>query len=222
MEISTLYLKNTFTLLGLTIVLTINLYLSKEWNHQKGGLKLEISEAILVAVKIAGDNVLGRTAIQKLIYFLSIFGIVEVKYLPHYYGPYSADVASSIQMLSSIDFLKEKIETAETTGYTVPENWKRYLYTLSTEGEQIVRDIKKSNIQKYSDINRIVKICKDSIDFDPEILSWAAKINYILSKKGEPMTYEAIINTADSFGWKLSSEQVDMGVKLLKNLNLCK
>jgi uncharacterized protein YwgA len=183
---------------------------------------LEISDAILVAVKVAGNNALGRTSIQKLIYFLSIFEIVEVKYLPHYYGPYSADVASSIQMLSSIDFLKEKIETPETTGYSVPENWKRYLYSLSTEGEQIVKDFKKTNMGKYSEIHRIIKICKDSVNFNPDILSWAAKINYILSKKKEPMNYEAIINTADSFGWKLSPEQVKMGAKLLKNLNLCK
>lgn len=183
---------------------------------------MELSDAILVAVKIAGNNVLGRTSIQKLIYFLSIFEIVEVKYLPHYYGPYSADVAGSIQMLSSIDFIKEKIETPETTGYSVPENWKRYHYSLSPEGEQLVKDFKKSNIQKYNEIHRIIKICKDSVNFNPDILSWAAKINYILSKKRESMTYEAIIDTADSFGWKLSSEQVDMGVKLLKNLNLCK
>lgn len=183
---------------------------------------MEISDAIIVAVKIAGNNVLGRTSIQKLIYFLSIFGIVEVKYLPHYYGPYSADVSSSIQILSSIDFLKEKIETPETTGYSVPENWKRYLYSLSTDGEQLAKDIKKSDTLEYGEIYRIIKICKDSVNFNPDILSWAAKINYIISKKGEPMTYEAIINTADSFGWKLSPEQVNMGVKLLKNLNLCK
>ncbi len=181
---------------------------------------MEISDAIVVAVKIAGNNVLGRTSIQKLIYFLSIFGIVKVKYLPHYYGPYSADVASSIQILSSLDFLKEKIETQETTGYSVPENWKRYLYSLSIDGEQLVKDIKKSN-KDYEEVYNIIKICKDSVNFNPDILSWAAKINYILSKKGEPMTCEAIIDTADSFGWKLSPEQVDMGVKLLENLNLC-
>ena len=183
---------------------------------------MEISDAILVTIKIAGNNFLGRTSIQKLVYFLSVFKIVEVKYRPHYYGPYSVDVASSIQMLSSIDFLNEKVETSETTGYPVPEDWKRYLYSLSTDGEQIVGQFKKSNRSDYDEIYRVIKICKDSVNFNPDILSWAAKINYILSKKEESMTYEAIINTADSFGWKLSSEQVDMGVKLLKNLNLCK
>ena len=77
-------------------------------------LKLELSDVILAAVKMAGDRVLGRTAIQKLVYFLTIYNLVDARYRPHYYGPYSVDVANSIQMLSSIDFITEEIETPET------------------------------------------------------------------------------------------------------------
>ena len=54
-----------------------------------------------------------------------------------------------------------------------------------------------------------------------DILSWAAKVHYILSKKGEYMTHHAVIRTADSFGWKLSPAQVEKGVELLINLELC-
>lgn len=183
---------------------------------------MDVSDAIIAVVKVAGNNILGRTAIQKIVYFLSIFEIVDVKYRPHYYGPYSADVASSTQMLASIDFLNEKVETSKTTGYTVPENWKRYHYSLSSEGEQFVKDLKKSNIADFNEISRIVEICRDTVNFNQEILSWAAKVNYILSKKKEPMTYEAIISTAGSFGWDLSSEQVEMALELLQNLGLCK
>jgi uncharacterized protein YwgA len=184
-------------------------------------LKLEISDAILVAVKEAGDNVLGRTSIQKLIYFLSIFGKVDVKYLPHYYGPYSADVAGSIQMLSSIDFLDEKVETQQSTGYSVPENWRRYLYSISEDGEQIIAQLKESNEKEYNEISRIISQF-ETVNYNPEVLSWAAKVNYIISKKGASMTPEAIINTAGSFGWKLTEEQVDSAIEILKNLNLCK
>lgn len=183
---------------------------------------MDVSDAIITVVKVAGDNILGRTAIQKIVYFLSVFEIVDVKYRPHYYGPYSADVASSTQMLASIDFLNETVETPRTTGYSVPENWKRYHYSLSSEGEQFVKDLKVSNIGDFNEISRIVKICKDTVDFNPDILSWVAKVNYILSKKKEPMTYDAITSTASSFGWDLSSEQIEMALELLQSLGLSK
>lgn len=183
---------------------------------------MEVQDAIIVAVKVAGKNVMGRTAIQKLIYFLSIFEIVDAKYRPHYYGPYSVDVASSIQMLSSMDFLSEKVETSETIGYTVPENRKRYLYSVSTDGEQFFEDVKRSDREEIAEISRIVEISRDTVNFNPDILSWAAKVNYILTKKNELMTHEAIISTADSFSWKLSSEQVDMALELLGKLGLSK
>ena len=61
---------------------------------------MDASDAIIAVVKVAGNNILGRTSIQKIVYFLSIFEIVDIKYRPHYYGPYSADVASSTQMLA--------------------------------------------------------------------------------------------------------------------------
>jgi uncharacterized protein YwgA len=182
---------------------------------------LELSDAILTTVKVAGNRVLGRTAIQKLVYFLTTCNIVEARYRPHYYGPYSVDVASSIQMLSSVDFLIEEIDTPQTTGYPVPENWKRYHYTLSSEGEEIAKDFKKFNRNEFEKLSQIIEICGSTADYDMDILSWAAKVHYILSKKGEPMTYDAIIHTAESFGWKLSEDQVEMAMNLLENLDLC-
>lgn len=184
-------------------------------------LKLEISDAILATVKMAGNRVLGRTAIQKLVYFLTICDMVDARYRPHYYGPYSVDVANSIQMLSSIDFIIEDIETPETTKYSVPENWKRYLYSLSTDGKQIFEDFKKHNEYEYEKLSDIIEICGTTTDYNMDILSWAAKVHYILSKKGEYMTHHAVIRTADSFGWKLSPAQVEKGVELLINLELC-
>ncbi|MGP8329685.1 MAG: hypothetical protein ACT6FF_05160 [Methanosarcinaceae archaeon] len=184
-------------------------------------MKLEISDAILATVKMAGDRVLGRTAIQKLVYFLTINNIVDARYRPHYYGPYSVDIANSIQMLSSIDFITEEIETPETTEYSVPANWKRYRYSLSPDGKEIFEDIKKQNEYEYGKLSNIIEICGTTTYYNMDILSWAAKVHYILFKKGESMTYHAVIHTADSFGWKLSPTQVEKGIELLKNLNLC-
>src|SRR4030067_569171 len=117
---------------------------------------MDASDAIIAVVKVAGDNILGRTAIQKIVYFLSVFEFVE--------------------------------------------------------------ELKRSNAADFNEISRIVEICRKSENFKPEILSWAAKVNYILSKKKEPMTYDAIISTAGSFCWGLSSKQIEKALEIFQKL----
>jgi uncharacterized protein YwgA len=48
--------------------------------------------------------------------------VVDIKYRPHYYGPNSAQVAGATQELIDLDFLKEEIDTAKTTGFPVPDD----------------------------------------------------------------------------------------------------
>ncbi|MCZ7362964.1 MAG: hypothetical protein O8C58_06495, partial [Candidatus Methanoperedens sp.] len=62
---------------------------------------------------------------------------------------------------------------------------------------------------------------KGTANLDVNILSWAAKVNYILAKQGTPMTPDEITMIAESFGWKLSQPQIDNAVELLKKLDLC-
>lgn len=183
---------------------------------------MELLDAILITIKAAGDCIPGRTAIQKLVYFESIFGLVEAKYRPHYYGPYSAEVSGAIQELAYLNFIKEEVETRETTGFTVSDDWKRYCYAISEDGREIVNWLEKENLNEYNKIVNLVGICKKTANLDVNVLSWAAKVHYILSKPGEkPMTPEEISNIADSFGWKLSQSQINDAVELLKKLKLC-
>lgn len=181
---------------------------------------MELMDAVLLTIKAAGGSILGRTTIQKLIYFESILGFVDAKYRPHYYGPYSAEVSGTIQELIYLDFMKEEIETRGTTGFSVSDDWKRYCYTLSKDGQEIVEQLKKENTDKYDKIIALVEICKETVNLDVETLSWAAKVHYILSGQGRPMTREEIINVADSFGWRLSQSQINDAVELLKQLKL--
>ncbi|MBU3966499.1 MAG: hypothetical protein KKG76_03855 [Euryarchaeota archaeon] len=182
---------------------------------------MEIADAILVTIKAAGDCISGRTTIQKLIYFESLFKLVDANYRPHYYGPYSSEISSSIQELTYLDFVKEEVETRETTGFTVSNDWKRYCYTISNDGNEIIEHIKKEHPEEYKKIINLVKVCKDTANLDVNILSWAAKVNYILSKQGTSLTPDEITIIADSFGWKLSQPQIDNAVELLKKLDLC-
>lgn len=182
---------------------------------------MEISDAILVTIKSAGGNIIGRTAIQKLIYFESIFGLVEANYRPHYYGPYSNDVSEGIQELTELDFLKEEIETSETTGFFVPNDWKRYRYELDSDGNEVVSFIKEENKEEYDQILKIVELCSKNVNLDVNMLSWAAKVNLILSNQVKPMSIDEIKVTAESFGWEITESQVNKAIQLLEELNLC-
>jgi len=180
---------------------------------------MDLLDTILITIKAAGGTISGRTAIQKLIYFESISGIIEVKYRPHYYGPYSSEVQGTIQELIVLDFVKEEIETSTSTGFSVPDDWKRYSYSISRDGEEIVKLLNTEDKGKYDMITGLVERCK-TVNFDVNILSCAAKVNYIMSKQGKTLTREEIIQTSTSFGWKLSQSQINDAIELLKKLQL--
>ena len=54
------------------------------------------------------------------------------------------------------------------------------------------------------------------------ILSWAAKVYYLLERKGKEVTYVEIKKIARNFGWELSESEIDSGVKLLSALGIAK
>ena len=56
-----------------------------------------------------GDEIHGRTKLQKTVYFLGVLSnkLSELGYRPHFYGPYSDAVASSVNRLKSLGFVIE-------------------------------------------------------------------------------------------------------------------
>lgn len=177
-----------------------------------------IFDAILATIGAAGGSITGRTAIQKLMYFENVSKVVDIKYRPHYYGPYSAEVAGVIQELIDLDFLKEEIETAKTTGFPVPDDWKRYRYTLTSDGKKVVELLDLENEEEINKISNLVKTCQETVNLDANMLSCSAKVYYIISSQSNPMTVNEIQKTAGSFGWNLSQNQINGAVDLLKQL----
>ena len=179
---------------------------------------MDLLEAILLTVRAAKGHISGRTAIQKLVYFESVKNIISTEYRPHYYGPYSADVASTVQNLVALKFLVE-----EEVGYADQKNhWKVYRYVLTVEGKKAAEMLIKKNRGEYKEIEGIVKTCKRVVNLEPNTLSWAAKAYYIISKGGRAMTCEEIKADAEGFGWKIPGNvNIDNAVNLLDELGLC-
>jgi hypothetical protein len=183
---------------------------------------MDVPDAIIVTLGAAADNVIGRTAIQKLIYFESIMNLVDANYRPHYYGPYSSEIAGTIQELTALGFVEEKLETKETTGYFVSDEWKRYCYRLTNEGSGFLSAAKKDDPETFDKIFEVVRICGWISNFNPKILSWAAKVHYIESHNDTTMDSKEIISNAKEMGWELTEENIKIAIDLLDDLKLIK
>jgi hypothetical protein len=181
---------------------------------------LELLDTTLLTMRAANNKIEGRTAIQKLIYFESIFKVVDIKYRPYYYGPYSSDLTGIIETAVALKFIKEDINVLPAD---IPDSieMKKYGYTLTDDGIELAKQLVKEHQPEYQKIKRVVDICKDNTGLDVNTLSYAAKIHYILHTKKKPMTMYEITDTANSFGWKLSLRQANRAKHLLKALGLC-
>jgi len=181
---------------------------------------LDLPDAIIVTLGIAGDKIKGRTTIQKLIYFESDLNLVAAEYRPHYYGPYSSEVAGMIQELIALGFIDEAIETRESTGFSVSDDWKRYHYELTDDGKEFLKTVESQFSEEYNKISKLVKICKDRSNLNPTILSCAAKVDYIAHQEKTIWDLEKIKLRAEALNWNLSPDQIEEATKLLADLYL--
>lgn len=177
--------------------------------------KLEVSEFILALIGSKPNGIDGRTTVQKLGYFASIMLGKDFGYGPDFYGPFSSDVAANLQNLVETDFVTEK--GAVTANYR-----KMYSYVLNSEAKSLANSIKKKHPKEFRKIQNVVKKCDEIVSCDYNVLSWAAKVHFVLQKSEKPMTYEEAIVASRSFGWKLNTSEVEAGVKLLQKLKLIK
>ena len=180
-------------------------------------------DAILatLAVKPAGEGassggVQGRTLLQKRIYFLSVLVNEDFGFRPHYYGPYSSLVSTSLSALVEADLVEEA-----RVGYGVPTSFgemSRYDYRLSDSGWDVVNH-RPEIVSHYRE--HLDKIHESGISVDLDTISIAAKVHFIVSDQVKA-TVEHIQEMAGSLGWSISEDSIGKVVEYLKQLELVK
>jgi len=81
-----------------------------------------------------------RMRLQKCLYLLQVAGCeLEAEYCLHYYGPYSHDVAGSVDKLSSIGALGALKETATPNSAGI-----RYSYEITDTGKKLLADYEQT------------------------------------------------------------------------------
>ncbi|MBI3582620.1 MAG: hypothetical protein HY096_01550 [Nitrospinae bacterium] len=179
---------------------------------------MEPSYIILTIIKHNNGKFIGKTLLQKTVFFLNELLRLGIPFKPHYYGPYSSEVAVAIENLVALGFLKEVEES-----FPVWDVWgevRRYIYELTDEGEEILSDI-KSHPQYNNILEQLNLIGTYSESKDYDKLSKAAKIYYIVKAK-EKINRNGIKKEANKLGWSLEDKEINNLSSFLEELNLVK
>jgi len=176
---------------------------------------MQAAELVLSVLGSSAKPLDGRTTIQKIVYFASIKTGADVGYTPHFYGPYSPIVAQTVENLESTGYITEKSRL--TTHDRI-----MYSYSLSDDGAKMVDLIQKRERNNYMKAKKVVDTCQKIVKNNINVLSWAAKVYFLLSQKESEISYDEVVEKGKQFGWQLSSKEIDSGAKLLVVLGLAR
>jgi len=156
---------------------------------------------------------IGRTAMQKLVYFESVHTSVEAKYYGHYYGPFSECVAEGIARLWEWGYIHEDVPTHNYPGYT---------YSLTRDGDRLgTKVVSKRGQDGYAKIRFVVQVCRKGCGLQQSDLSYAAKVHYMKEHNKRPGAgVGELVDMGRRAGWKMTADNVSSGVSLLERLGL--
>ena len=174
---------------------------------------MEIFELTLALLSANPSGINGRTALQKLCYFASVMLHMDSGYGPDFYGPFSPIVATNIQSLVETDFILER--KLRTFRYRT-----MYCYSLAEDGIAIAERIREGHQNEYRTIRTLVRKYQQITRCNYQVLSWAAKVHYVLTQNKKAMTYTEAIKASELFGWKLTNSEIESAVGLLQALKL--
>ncbi|MCY4489943.1 MAG: hypothetical protein OXC46_00590 [Thaumarchaeota archaeon] len=179
---------------------------------------MNVYEVVALTIHSNKDILGGRTAIQKLIYFVSqINSNIKIKpYENYFHGPFSREVISALEAMSAFSYL-----------YEIPHSgtYEKYEYKLTKKGIEYACHLAKQHPSEFKRISEIVETCNELCKLNPNPLSYATKTHYILKNTNESQTdytLNDVRRVATDFGWEISQNDADAGASLLKKLNLVK
>lgn len=174
-----------------------------------------------ICLTLAANNkeIAGRTTLQKLIYFETVT-MPEISlrepYIAYFYGPFNRDVARSLEQMVFYDIFDERRAGIDHGSY---------VYKVTEKGDKTVNALKNGHKKTFDKIEKLVGVCKKYCNLDPNPLSFAAKVHYMLDAQKDArktLSDGELVQMGDSIGWKLSRSDIETGSGLLENLNLVK
>jgi uncharacterized protein len=179
---------------------------------------ISTQDFILLAYKAFGGKMNGKTLLQKRVYFLSVMVGEDLGYGAHYYGPYSAEVATGNAELKSLGILEENVAL-----YGIDDRGferARYEYELSEFGNRVANQLTASYPELWAKVESAATTLTRSGNLDYMALSIAAKAYYILEREGGRTTLQKIRDLLPKFGWSVTEAQLQGAADFLKRAEL--
>jgi uncharacterized protein YwgA len=177
------------------------------------------SRDLVLTVIVAGHNRrdLGRTALQKAVFFAGILLGRDTGHTAYYYGPYSAAVEADTETLVTSGLAEEDMRTlgVNKRGFPVTQ----YQYRATDDGVARVDKLR----DKYPDDVEVIQGLVDQMlevfgSLDQNTLAAAAKTLYIAREQGKEITAEDIASLANDYGWTLKVDKIEDVVHMLQRL----
>jgi len=172
----------------------------------------------IIAVLLAksGGEILGKTKMQKEMYFLGELLQIDLGYRPHFYGPYSDEVEGGMDQLEGIGFVdmrRESLGREDQHGFEM----HRCDFRLNKHGEEMASWLEHKHLAESLKIGEFIEnlsAVPGGINYIN--LSLAAKVHHILGEKA--LTQAEIRKNAKDLGWKITDEDIDGAVRILETL----
>ena len=163
----------------------------------------------------------GRTLLQKTAYFLNEKLKLGIEFVPYYYGPYSQEIADSLESLKASGIVREEVKEYVSFDFHVTFEPRKYIYHLTEIGEEITKAIEAEELINTKRIKKILSQMKElGVSHDYKNLSIAAKMHNILKRQKRPMTIEEILEEAKALGWTITEEEAGNAIELLNRCNM--
>ncbi len=168
-----------------------------------------------------GGEIKGKTKLQKTMYFVGLLTetLDDLNYRPHFYGPYSAEVAGAVDRLRSLGFVEQNITgrgSVDQAGFEVA----RYDFTLNEQGKRIAQVKAEKHPEEWQKIQNAIRFLQRADDLDYVKLSIAAKTYFMIGEKKEVASEEGLAQLANKFGWSVTPQQVKEAGHFLAKLGL--
>jgi uncharacterized protein len=173
---------------------------------------------VQLAFLALGGEIKGKTKLQKIVYFLGLATghEDELGYRPHFYGPYSDEVASAVERLKVLGFLDQTVAgvgTVDSRGFEVA----RHDYCLNESGKSVAEAKSRLLAEDWSSMKEAAKAGKQLLGRDYMQLSIAAKTFFMLREKQGRASMKDLESLAPRFGWSVSAEQIRDAAKVLQD-----
>lgn len=181
---------------------------------------MDTADLVLLIVENSGKGHLqGRTLLQKIAYFINEIEDSGISFFPHYYGPYSEEVANTVDSLVATRLVQESPIVFGIASSPSSE-LKRYDYSLTKAGQKSFNLISNEEVATSKRIRKLVQKIGQSVGSDYHTLSMAAKTHHILKTQKRAMNSKEIAKVAKSFGWPMKPLQIKQVYNFLAELEL--